>query len=144
MRIVRYPLEIQQYQQVQPLWPGSILGVVASPPYDENGYERPLDDPRRYRIDLYCFDNDTNRGDRLPPILGVWIIGTGNPIPQAMFDADALYHGTVDFRPHGGAWHVFSAVVGLAESSEIEPVPQYGSVDEMAARIRARHARGES
>lgn len=144
MRIVRYPLEIQQYQTVQPLWPGSILGVIASPPYDENGCERPLDDPKRYRIDLYCFDNDPNRGDRLPPILGVWIIGTGSPIPQPMFDADALYHGTVDHRPHGGAWHVFSAVVGEAMTTEDLAPPAYGSVDEMAARIRAKHARGES
>lgn len=139
MRIVRYELAIQQYQQIQPLWPGRVLSVGARR-YDD-GKERPMSE---YGIDLYCFDNDPNRGDRLPPILGVWIIGTGNPIPQPMFDADALFHGTVNLNDANmGVWHVFSAVVGEAE--RVDPAaPSYGSVDDMVARIKEKHARGQS
>lgn len=141
MRIVRYELAIQQYQQVQPLWPGRVLSV--QPRRYDNGQERMRGE---YGIDLYCFDNDDQRGDRLAPILGVWIIGTGKPIPQPMFDADALFHGTVNFNDGAnyGVWHVFSAVVGEAERPDITPPPAYGSVDDMVERIKSKHARGKS
>lgn len=140
MRIVRYTLEILDYQQLQPLWPGRILSVGPCPPYDDTGGEKPLDDPLRFRVDMWAMDNDDNRGDRLAPVLGVWIVGTGNPLPTAdkHFD-EALFHGTVDHRPHGGAWHVFTAVVGTAAAPDTE-TPAYSSVDDMAAQIRARHA----
>lgn len=135
MRIVRYPLEIVDYQQVQPLWPGRILSVGAGTT-DDRGRELPID---RYRIDMWAIDNDENRGTRLPPVLGVWIVGTGNPIDPAMFEADALFHGTVDMRASGaGAWHVFSAVVGRAEEPKLEPPPSYSSVDDMVEKIKAR------
>lgn len=139
MRIVRYPLEIVDYQQLQPLWPGRILSVGATPPFDEHGRERALDDPLRFRVDLWALDNDANRRDAAPPILGVWIVGTGNPIDPDMLDADALFHGTVDHRRDGGgAWHVFTAVVGVAESPEPVERPAYTSVDDMLERIKAR------
>lgn len=135
MRIVRYPLEIVDYQQVQPLWPGRILSVGAGTT-DDRGRELPID---RYRIDMWAMDNDEHRGTRLPPVLGVWVVGTGNPIDPAMFEADALFHGTVDMRAAGaGAWHVFSAVIGQAEERKIEPPPSYSSVDDMVERIKAR------
>lgn len=137
MRIVRYELAMQEYQQVQPLWPGHVLSV-GKHEYDHRGDELELS---RKAIDMWCIDNDERRGDRLPPILGVWIIGTGNPIPPALIEADALFHGTVDMRPYRGAWHVFSAVVGLATGTEPPERPEYGSVDAMVERIKARRGR---
>lgn len=139
MRIVRYTLDIVGYQQLQPLWPGRIVSVGATPPYDADGCELPINDRNRYRIDMWAMDNDTARGDRQPPILGVWIVGTGNPIDPAMLEQDAIFHGTVDHRPHGGAWHVFTAVIGTAESVPPPDRVRYSSVDEMADRIKERH-----
>lgn len=146
MRIVRYTLEILDYQQLQPLWPGRILSVGACPPYDDTGGEKPLDDPRRYRIDMWAIDNDTKRDGKPVPVLGVWIVGTGQPLPtDDPYFAAAIFHGTVDLRhggpqPHGaGAWHVFTAVVGTAEATGLEP-HAYSSVDDMAEQIKARHA----
>ncbi|WP_431231508.1 DUF7352 domain-containing protein [Mycolicibacterium psychrotolerans] len=143
MRIVRYPLEIVDFQQVQPLWPGRVLSVGIG--VEQRRREVPADglhgahhvyDPT---IDMWCIDNDANRGDRLAPVLGVWIVGTGNPIDPAMLAADALFHGTVDMRANdAGAWHVFTAVVGEAERPEPVKRPEYGSVDEMVDEIRAR------
>lgn len=154
MRIVRYTLEIVGYQQLQPLWPGRILSVGACPPYDDKGGEKPLDDPRRYRIDMWALDNSEApaqanvNGPRLPPVLGVWIIGTGEPMPTSdPHFAEAIFHGTVDMRHQGGlgragagAWHVFTAVIGVAEDPRRQP-EHYNSVDDMAEQIRARHAR---
>lgn len=140
MRIVRYPLEITDYQQVQPLWPGRVLSVGARRYDGKTCVELPRSE---YAIDMWCFDNDEHRGPRLPPVLGVWIVGTGNPIDPAMFDADAMFHGTVDMRDAGmGAWHVFSAVVGEAAEPQIEPgvLPKYGSVDEYLEALKARHS----
>lgn len=138
MRIVRYPLEIVEYQQLQPLWPGRVLSVGWGADIKTVSFRNTLVEPT---IDMWCMDNDAARGDRQPPVLGVWIVRTGNPIPQAMFDADALFHGTVDMRPHLGAWHVFSAVIGIAEAVSTG-VGEVSTVDEMVDRIRERHAGG--
>lgn len=135
MRIVRYRLEIQDYQQVQPLWPGRVLSVGRHTHAD--GRELPMSE---WGLDMWCVDNDAHRGDRLPPVLGVWIVGTGNPIDENMFlEHDALFHGTVDMRDAGaGAWHVFSAVIGEAERPQPVERPRFGSVDDMVERIKAR------
>jgi hypothetical protein len=142
VRIVRYTLEIVDYQQLQPLWPGRILSVGPCPPFDDDQHEIPFNDPRRYRVDMWCLDNDAVRDPETQPapILGVWIIGTGRPMPTSdPHFAEAMFHGTVDHRPHGGAWHVFTAVVGAAEVGRRQP-EAYSSVDDMAERIRAEHA----
>lgn len=132
MRIVRYPLEIVDYQQLQPLWPGRILSVGIGRDVCADGITPTLD--------MWAVDNDAHRGERLPPVLGVWVVGTGNDIDERMFvEHDALFHGTVDMRYVGhGAWHVFSAVVGTAAAPEPVERPQYGSVDAMVERIKAR------
>jgi hypothetical protein len=143
MRIVRYPLEIIDYQQLQPLWPGRVLSVGIGRDPSLNGVAP--------TIDMWCVDNDTARGDRLPPVLGVWVVGTGNDIDPAMFERDAIFHGTVDMRRipridghlsvgDFGVWHVFTAVIGLAAEPEREGI-RAGTVDEMAQKIRDRHAR---
>lgn len=135
MRIVRYPLEIVDYQQLQPLWPGHILSVA--PGRLTHPFNPQPAAVTEQGIDMWAFDNDENRGDRLPPVLGVWIVGTGNPIDPAMFEADAMFHGTC-VMANGLVWHVFSAVIGQAEERKIEPPPAYSSVDDMVERIKER------
>ncbi|WAB10180.1 hypothetical protein SEA_GRAVAILLIA_71 [Mycobacterium phage Gravaillia] len=132
MRIVRYPLDVVDYQQVQPLWPGRILSVAPGRVEDAEAYKQ--------HIDMWAVDDDPNRGDRLPPILGVWIVGTGNPIPAALIENDAMFHGTCVMKS-GLVWHVFTAVIGHAENPKAEPAPAYSSVDDMVERIRARRGR---
>lgn len=137
MRIVRYPLEIVDYQQVQPLWPGRILSVA---PGRREYVPGRVDTPRpqrEQRIDMWAFDNDDNRGDRPLPVLGVWIVGTGNPIDPAMFEADAMFHGTCVME-NNLVWHVFSAVIKVVDDPKPEPPPSYSSVDDMVERIKAR------
>lgn len=136
-RVVRYPLPIVPYQQLQPLWPGQILGVALGQ-YDDRGHELAFD---KHRVDMWGLDNDDARGTRLPPILGVWMVLTGEAFPDSLLEnaADAIHHGTIDRRPYAGALHVFSAVVGYATRPEPEPTPHYSSVDDMAAQIAARH-----
>lgn len=150
MRIVRYALEIVDYQQLQPLWPGRVLSVGAHcyerepGRYDDDppgGYWREL--PRdEYSIDIWCTDNEDKRPtNQLAPVLGVWIVGTGNPFPQAMLDADAMFHGTVDMRDASmGAWHVWSAIVGTAANPE-HGYGEVSSIDDMVEKIKARHGR---
>lgn len=137
MRIVRYALEIVDYQQLQPLWPGRVLSVGISKEVNMDGVT-PM-------IDMWCTDNNDKRpASQLPPVLGVWIVGTGNPFPQAMLDADALFHGTVDMRHAGsggfGAWHVWSAIVGTAANPE-SGFGEVSSIDDMVNKIKARHAK---
>jgi hypothetical protein len=89
---------------------------------------------------MWCIDNDEKRGDRPPPLLGVWIVGTGHPMPPELFAADALFHGTC-VMGNGLVWHVWTAVVGEAET--VEPPtrkPEYGSVDDLLESLKARHA----
>lgn len=78
-------------------------------------------------------------GPRLPPVLGVWIVGTGNPMPEEMIAADALFHGTCVME-NNLVWHVFSAVVGEAANPTAEPPQAYSTVDDMVEQLKARHA----
>lgn len=140
MRIVRYPLEIVDYQQLQPLWPGRVLSVAPGRPELVPGR---LDTPRPalpQKIDMWCIDNEDKRRGLPAPVLGVWIVGTGNPIDPDMFNADALFHGTC-VMGDGLVWHVWTAVVGEAEQVE-QPAarPEYGSVDDLLESIKVRHA----
>jgi hypothetical protein len=143
MRIVRYPLEIVDYQQVQPLWPGRILSVAPGRREYVPGRADTPRPMREQRIDMWAIDNSDApkqanvNGPRLPPVLGVWIVGTGNPIDPAMIEADALFHGTCVME-NNLVWHVFSAVVGQAEDPKREPAPTYSSVDDMVERIKER------
>lgn len=136
MRIVRYRLEITDYQQLQPLWPGHILslGVCRT---DSRGNELPIE---QWGIDMWCIDNSDQRGDKSIPLLGVWVVGTGNPIPAALTEADAMFHGTVDMRAeHMGAWHVFSAIVGHAPETPA-PMGEVESYSDIVDKIKQRHA----
>lgn len=137
MRIVRYELEIVDYQQLQPLWPGNILSVAMTPRKDADGRELPLDVPPT--IDVWAFDNTDNQPEDTPaPVLGVWIIGTGDPIPQALFDADAIFRGTC-VMINGRVWHVFTAVIGVEYDPRTEGIQASGPADyveQMAARHR--------
>lgn len=131
MRIVRYPLDIVDYQQLQPLWPGRVLSVA--PGRDH------MDFTARQRIDMWCIDDATGRGDELPPVLGVWVIGTGNPMPAGLVDDDShAFHGTC-VMDNGLVWHVFTTLEGPA-FAPAPPEPAAGSVDEMIERIKERHA----
>jgi hypothetical protein len=142
MRIVRYELEIVDFQQLQPLWPGHILSVGAHR-YNSDGTELPR---ALYAIDIWCLDDDPNRPksgdpDDQPPVLGVWIVGTGNPMPQDLMYNGADFRGTVDMRPHASAWHVFTAIMGHAETIDdttIAADTPEAAVEAMAQRHRDR------
>lgn len=137
MRIVRYPLEIVDYQQVQPLWPGRVLSVAPGrmrPPAPGGFY-----DPDAQKIDLWCIDDDGSRGANPPPLLGVWIVGTGNPMPGGLLDNDTgVFHGTC-VMVNGLVWHVFTTAEGTAAEAD-EPLGEVSSVDELIDKIRAKHA----
>lgn len=145
MRIFRYPLEIVDYQQLQPVWPGRILAVGAHM-YDDNGLEIPLDSPER-GIDLWAtaadpHDRNVARDNglrTLAPVLGVWIVGTGNVFPDGIRNHDALFHGTVDMRPHLGVWHVWTAVVGH-EPETPQPLGEVDSIGGLVEKMKTRHA----
>lgn len=166
MRIVRYELEIVDYQQVQPLWPGRILAVkpgriglpltpvsaadvIGTDYYDgQGGYWR---SPEQ-KIDMWCVDAEVPV-DEIPPtqipVLGVWIVGTGNPmpdeversfrhqIPALIADPSEPQHQETCVMSDGLVWHVFTAVVG-----QVQPIETgYGevsSVDDIAAKVAER------
>jgi len=155
-QIFRYELPIQDFQQLQPIWPGTILSVVAHPRKDADGRELPV--AAAPTIDLYAFADEDNRpklpddpnkalfADELIPVYGVWIIGTGREIPQECLYVGADFRGTVDFRdvghgPQGlGAWHVFIARVGSAAQPEDDPIAAQ-SLDDYAQQMADRHRR---
>lgn len=167
MRIVRYELEIVDYQQVQPLWPGRILAIkpgrLQQVPYRRSTGENlsgqrgvtldPGDEvvwETAQKIDMWCVDDTGNQADDCnkyqdprEPILGVWIVGTGNPMPdeiaaRGMLDGfpDTGLHGyeipveeRIDYRDtcvmaNRLVWHVFTSVIG-----HVQPVETgYGEV----------------
>ena len=138
MRIVRYELEITDYQQLQPLWPGRILSIAP-------GRLHGLTSPRDQKIDAWGIDNSKSVLKAAAPILGVWVIGTGHPIPDGTdpripaLDPDAIFHGTCVME-NRLVWHVFSTVVGTADHLRPDHIAA-SSVDDMAAQIAARHRR---
>lgn len=149
MRIVRYELELVDYQQVQPLWPGTILAVKpgrCSPGYLEH-----------QKIDMWCVDAEIPVDECPPtqiPILGVWIVGTGNPMPDRFADDcmirdwpiepygfEAPRARRIDYRDtcvmaNGLVWHVFTA------TTYVEPMEtglgEVSSVDDIAAKVAER------
>lgn len=147
MRIVRYELEITDYQQLQPLWPGRILSIAPGRTIDpRTGMEIP-NAHRNQKIDVWGIDNSDSPNVAAAPVLGVWIIGTGNPMPDGTWpgipalDPDALFHGTAVML-NGLVWHVFSAIVGEAPTSPQAITAR--SVDDMAEQIAARHRKGRA
>ncbi|HEX3990760.1 MAG TPA: hypothetical protein VHX39_06280 [Acetobacteraceae bacterium] len=97
-------------------------------------------------IDMWCLDDTDNEPVSYvdyPPILGVWIVGTGHPMPDELAARGMLdgltgtgFHGyeipvdeRIDYRDtcvmaNGLVWHVFTAVVG-----QVQPVETgYGKV----------------
>lgn len=103
MRIVRYELEIVDYQQIQPLWPGTILAVKPGRRVRQRAYSKStgqeitggpigpihIDDIRwesDQKIDMWCIDDSENPNveAKHSPILGIWIVGTDHPMPRAL------------------------------------------------------------
>lgn len=152
MRIVRYELEIVDYQQVQPLWPGSIVAVKPGRLGDTTRFASFELAAFAQKIDMWCID-DSGNAPRRPPILGVWIVGTGHPMPEVIVNSD---HGSTP--PHvfdGGAlaagvlhiatcvmandlvWHVFSKIVGYAEKIDAG-LGEVSSVGDIANKVADR------
>lgn len=159
MRIVRYPLEIVDYQQLQPLWPGRVLSVAPGRPESITHRGKPADmvpagafpmldpvtgetvyvSPAEQKIDMWCIDDNTNRAGRPPPLLGVWIVGTGYPMPDGLLDNDTgIFHGTC-VMANCLVWHVFSTAEGTAPEADA-PLGEVSSVDELVDKIKAKHA----
>jgi hypothetical protein len=139
MRIVRYPLEIVDYQQVQPLWPGRVLSVAPGRLIDPaTGMEIEYAH-RDQKIDMWCIDDSGNPAAGPTPILGVWIVGTGHPMPPGLLDNDTnCFHGTC-VMANGLVWHVFTTIDGVAEQTP-QPLGEVSSIDDMIDHIKARHA----
>lgn len=153
MRIVRYELELVNYQQVQPLWPGRVMAVKPG-----RYQEFPLGDPRwmtnEQKVDMWCIDDSENAPPYRPPILGVWIVGTGHPLPEAVvnpaygklqsqhiYDGGPLAAG-VEFEDtcvmaNGLVWHVFTSVVGYMQPVEAG-YGEVSSVDDIADKVAER------
>jgi hypothetical protein len=139
MRIVRYELEIVDYQQIQPLWPGKILAVkpgrLLHPFYPE---QRTIEDQK---IDMWCLD-DIDNTPGTPTILGVWIVGTGNPMPEAVVNpAHGKLGAGIEFEDtcvmaNGLVWHVFTAV-GFVPAVETD-YGEVSSVDDIANKVADR------
>lgn len=150
MRIVRYELEIVDYQQIQPLWPGRILAVKPGRlihPFNP----QPMTIENQ-KIDMWCVD-DSDNAPSWPPILGVWIVGTGNPMPE---DVVNRHHGRtgpyvydggplaadVEFKDtcvmaNGLVWHVFTSIVGYVQPVETG-YGEVSSVDDIANKVADR------
>lgn len=139
-QILRYTLELVEYQQLQPMWPGRILSVK---PGRLPNTGRPLTqlDIAQQKIDVWAIANPEWEHAGPPPVLGVWILGTGNPWPMTGPNAitpNAMFHDTA-VMANNLVWHVFSDLVGYAPESENAITAT--SVDDMAAQIRERHAK---
>lgn len=152
MRIVRYELEIVTYQQIQPLWPGRILAVKPSR-YQEFPYGDPRWMTQNQKIDMWCIDDSDNAPQR-PPILGVWIVGTGNPMPAELLARppayDVMATGPIDpmlwlqheyqdtcVMANGLVWHVFTRHVGYVQPVETG-YGEVSSVDDIADKVADR------
>lgn len=148
MRIVRYELAIIDFQQVQPLWPGTIVGMKPGRLL-RGGREISA---RDQVIDLWCIDDSSNTPNRAP-ILGIYVIGTGNPMPPDMvnpmhgnveghqFDGGPLAPGVryVDtaVMADGLVWHVFTRTLGLAAAADTG-FGEVSSVDDIAEQVAER------
>lgn len=149
MRIVRYELELVGYQQIQPLWPGIIQAVKPGRLRTADGFNLPLE---AQKIDMWCLDDSGNAPSR-PPILGVWIVGTGHTMPDAVvnpafgnapaytYDGGPLAPG-VDFEDtcvmaNDLVWHVFTSVVGYVQPVETG-YGEVSSVDDIANKVAER------
>lgn len=142
MRIFRYPLEIVDYQQLQPVWPGRILSVAPA-----RVDPLTIGSVHNQGIDLWATAADEHeiRGkvDRYgqppaPPVLGVWIVGTGHPIPGDIAKHDALFHGTC-VMANDLVWHVWTAVVGIAPETP-QPLGEVDSIGGLVEKMKTRHA----
>jgi hypothetical protein len=88
---------------------------------------------------MWCTDDSASPAAGPAPILGVWIVGTGNPMPPGLLDNDTnCFHGTC-VMANGLVWHVFSTTDGVAEQTP-EPLGEVSSIDDMIDHIKARHA----
>lgn len=93
MRVIRHELAITDYQTIELPARGSLLSV-AKHRRNENGM-----------IDLWSLDLQNG----LPTQLGIYIVGTGNPMPGDLGPAPHFI-GTV-VTPIELVWHVFQGPV---------------------------------
>jgi hypothetical protein len=107
MRILRHAIGIVDYQTLE-LPTGELLSVAQS---------RTLPD---HSIDLWSIDRETGWPNRV----GIYVIGTGNPMPDVLRSDDDRFNagdpvtgegwrrfiGTV-VTPSGLVWHVFAGPV---------------------------------
>jgi hypothetical protein len=97
-RILRFPLELQEYQELTIGWPAEVLSVALGK--DGN-------------IDLWAIVVDEDDSRRRPMTVPIYIVGTGHPIPrevnmeppQVLGDRHG-YLGTVVMDRY--VWHIFT------------------------------------
>lgn len=141
MRIVRYELELVDYQQVQPLWPGMILAV--KPGRLPSGYAYPEAAHPFQKIDMWCIDESAApvAESSKVPVLGVWIIGTGNPIPDDLrlriITGDHGYRDTC-VMANGLVWHVFASSMEHVYPTIDTGFGEVSSVEDIANKVADR------
>jgi hypothetical protein len=108
-RILRFPLELQEYQELTIGWPAEVLSVALGK--DGN-------------IDLWAVVIDEDDSRRRPVTVPIYIVGTGRPIPREVRTEPRIvadqggYLGTVvmdrlgdrvgDARRDGHVWHIWT------------------------------------
>lgn len=94
-RILRFPLKITDYQSVFIPGPSRVLSAAVSRT-DPNG-----------EIDMWALATNGAVVNQV----GLYIVGTGNPIPpQLSHYGDSQFIGTV-VTPSGLVWHVLTGLV---------------------------------
>lgn len=99
MRVLRYPLRLDDYQNVEVAAPGTVLSVqwrsvkprFTALPMDQQG------------IDMWCAAADADVGAVPTVVLRVWIVGTNTEAP-----IDDIPHVGTVVTPGGYVWHVFA------------------------------------
>lgn len=94
-RILRYPIALQEYQELTIGWPAEVLTVALGK--DAN-------------IDLWAVVADDDESRRDPQVVPIYLVGTGHPMPREIdpddFGASKGYLGTVVMDRY--VWHLWT------------------------------------
>ncbi|HVQ84668.1 MAG TPA: hypothetical protein VMS84_07940 [Mycobacterium sp.] len=94
-RILRYPLELTEYQELSIGWPAEVLTVAIGKDGD---------------IDLWAMVLDEQDSRHDPVTVPIYIVGTGHPMPREIepdnLGAFSSYLGTVVMDRY--VWHIFT------------------------------------
>jgi hypothetical protein len=99
-RILRYPIDLEEYQELEVGWPARILTVALG---KDGG------------IDLWAVTSDEEDTPRDPVVVPIYIVGTGHPMPREIAIGEIQVVGGLREQGYLGTvvqdryvWHIWT------------------------------------